>query len=91
MLAAIRHFVRLFIAITSTKFQLSMYSQLLAPFPGPAQLSVVRARGETGNEAMQLQVILLVEKLTVAPPRSSTEHVFSFGDKMKTGTAKVGR
>ena len=52
MLAAIRHFVRLFIAITSTKFQ-------LASFPGPAQLSVVRARGEPGNEAMQLQFILL--------------------------------
>ena len=32
-----------------------------------------------------------VEKLTVRPPaRSSTEHVFSYGDKMKTGTAKVG-
>ena len=24
------------------------------------------------------------------PPRSSTEHVFSYGDKMKTATAKVG-
>ena len=23
------------------------------------------------------------------PPRSSTEHVFSYGDKMKTATAKV--
>ena len=70
MLAAIRHFVRLFIAITSTKFQLSMYTQLLASFPGPAQLSIVRARGEPGNEAMQPQFILRtsVEKLTVGPP-----------------------
>ena len=24
------------------------------------------------------------------PPGSSTEHMFSYGDKMKTGTAKVG-
>ena len=32
-----------------------------------------------------------VEKLTARhPAQSSTEHVFSYGDKMKTGTAKVG-
>ena len=59
MLAAIRHFVRLSIAITLTKLQLSIYTHLLASFPGPAQLSIVRARGGTGNEAMQLQFILL--------------------------------
>ena len=56
MLAAIRHFVRLFIAITSTKFQLSMYTQLLASFPGPASFPSLATESWAGpgNETMYI-------------------------------------
>ena len=83
--------VRLFIAITSTKFQLSMYTQLLALFPGPAQLSVVRAcRESLGTRLCSCSLFYFCREVDSTPPaRSSTEHVFSYGDKMKTGPAKV--
>ena len=104
MLADIRHFVRLFIAITSTKFQLSVHAAAsLVPRPRPActilsmRPAFRRSRAGRAWERGYAAAVYStsqssVEKLdSIRPPaRSSTEHVFSCGDNMKTETAKVG-
>ena len=42
------------------------------------------------NTVLISHVVRITLFIASTPPRSSTEHVFSYSDKMKTATAKVG-